>query len=173
MSSEPTFTRRPATGLQLAFLKATPALYRGPLAELLRWRCVMLLTTIGRKSGQPRTTAVSFMPLDGRYIVFSGWGVSSNWYRNVRANPEVTIQVGRKKMRATARLIEDPEQRRALMLRMRDRSRHCGPPRGTRWLLKATKLFDYEADIRMAVEQGDALPVIEIVPHEGQGRESS
>jgi hypothetical protein len=32
----------------------------------------MLLTTSGRRSGQPRTTGISFMPHDDRFIDFSG-----------------------------------------------------------------------------------------------------
>ena len=53
------------------------------------------------------------MPVADRFIVFSGWGVTSGWYHNVRANPKVRIQVGRRRMRATAYLVEDPEQRAA------------------------------------------------------------
>src|SRR4029077_1615444 len=121
------------------FLKAPITLYRGPVAELLRSRCVMLLTTRGRRSGLPRTNGVSFMPVGDHFVVFSGWGVTSNWYRNLAANPEVTITVGRRRMRALARLVEDPERRRELMLRMQARSGGCGPPRSVRPLLKALK----------------------------------
>jgi deazaflavin-dependent oxidoreductase (nitroreductase family) len=139
-------------------------LYRGPLADLLRSRCVMLLTTRGRRSGRPRTGAVSFMPVEDHFVVFSGWGVTSNWYRNVRTNPEVTITVGRRRMRALARLVEDPERRRELMLRMQARSGGCGPPRPVRPLLKALKVFNYQNEIDTAVAAGGELPVIEIIP---------
>jgi deazaflavin-dependent oxidoreductase (nitroreductase family) len=163
-SSEPTFTRRRASPLLRTLLKVPVLLYRGPIAELMRSRCVMLLTTRGRRSGRPRTTGVSFMPVDDRYVVFSGWGTGSNWYRNVRAHPEVWITVGRRRTRATARLVENPERRRELMLRMQARSPGCGPPRPMRPLLKLTGIFDYEGEIKMAVAAGGALPVVEIVP---------
>jgi hypothetical protein len=104
------------------------------------------------------------MPVGDHFVVFSGWGVTSNWYRNLRANPEVTITVGRRRMRAMARLVEDPERRRALMLRMQARSGSCGPPKPARPLLKALKVFDYQGEIDMAVAAGGALPVIEIIP---------
>lgn len=162
---EPTFRREPASGFLRFFLKLPPLLYRGPLAELFRWRCVMLLTTTGRKSGLPRTGGVSFMPLGDRYVIFSGWGVRSNWYQNIRANPEVIIQVGRRRMRATAKPVMDPERRRDLMLMMQQRSAHCGPPRFIRPLLRLTRAFDYDAEIRMAVEQAGSIPVIELHPH--------
>ncbi len=163
-SSEPTFVRERPRLLDRLLFRAVPVLYRGPLAEILRGRCVMLLTTTGRRSGLPRTTGVSFMPEDGRYVIFSGFGVDSNWYRNVTARPDVTIQVGRRRMRASARVVPDPARRKELMLRMRDYSARCGPPKGVRALLRLTRLYDYEAEIAMAVAQEGAMPVVEILP---------
>jgi deazaflavin-dependent oxidoreductase (nitroreductase family) len=164
-SSEPTFARRRANPLLRLLLKAPALVYRGPIGEFLQSRCVMLLTTTGRRTGKPRTGAVSFMPLGDRFIVFSGWGTSSNWYRNLRKSPEVTVKIGHQTMRATARLVEDPEQRRALMRQMERRSSACGPPQPIRPLLKLLRIFDYQADIDMAVAAGGSLPVFEIVPH--------
>src|SRR5215211_528683 len=82
--------------------KAPVALYRDGPSEILRRRCVMLLTTTGRKSGLPRTGGVSFMPLEDHFVVFSGWGVRSDWYQNLLADPAVTLQVGRRRIPATA-----------------------------------------------------------------------
>src|SRR5579859_3350451 len=161
---EPNFARRRASPILRFFLKAPVLLYRGPMADLLRSRCVMLLTTKGRRSGLARTGPVSFMPVDNHYIAFSGWGVTSNWYQNVRANPEVTITVGRRRMRAIARVVEDPERRRSLMLRMQTRSGGCGPPKPVRPLLKLLRVFDYDGEISMAVAAGGRLPVVEITP---------
>ena len=140
-------------------------MYVGPLADLLRSRCVMLLTTRGRRTGRPRTTAVSFMPLeDGHLVVFSGWGVGSDWYANVRADSRVRVKVGRQAVSGTARLVEEPSRRHELMLRMQRRSSGCGPPKPVRPVLKATGAFDYDGEIAMAVRAGGALPVVEIVP---------
>ncbi len=82
-------------------------MYRGPIGEVMSKRCVMLLTTIGRKSGVPRTNGVSFMPVGDGYIIFAGWGIQSDWYKNLLANPNVTIQIGSKKIKATAKPVED------------------------------------------------------------------
>lgn len=161
----PTFVRERPRGLMRWFLSLPPKLYRGPFARLLAWRCVMLLTTTGRKSGLPRTTAVSCMPVDGRWVVFSGFGVRSDWYRNILVNPEVTVRVGNRRWRATAHVVEDPARRRELMLRMRDYSRRCGPPLVLRPLLRALHLFDYDREIALAVEHAEELPVVEIIPH--------
>ena len=102
------------------------------------------------------------MPVEDHFIVFSGWGVNSNWYRNVLANPWVEVQVGRRRLRARAQLVVDPEHRSELMRQMAARSRSCGPPVWARPL--ARPLFDYDAEIRMAVAQGGSLPVIELIP---------
>jgi deazaflavin-dependent oxidoreductase (nitroreductase family) len=164
-SAEPSFRRRRASLVLQTMLKVPTLVYRGPLAELMRARCVLLLTTRGRKTGLPRTGAVSFMPLGDNFVVFSGWGVGSNWFQNIRANPEVTVRVGRQRLRATARVVEDPERRRQLMLQMQARSSGCGPPRPMRPLLKLTRILDYQGEIDMAVAAGGTFPVVEIVPH--------
>jgi deazaflavin-dependent oxidoreductase (nitroreductase family) len=65
---------------------------------------VLLLTTTGRKTGKVRQT-----PLEYRietetdcYIVMAGWAGKTDWYRNARANPNVQVQVGRRKFQALA-----------------------------------------------------------------------
>jgi deazaflavin-dependent oxidoreductase (nitroreductase family) len=55
-------------------------------------RIFMVITTIGRKSGQPRRTAIEFHEFKGRKYIFSGWGTRTDWYRNIEANPHITIQ---------------------------------------------------------------------------------
>lgn len=166
MSSPLSGFRREKPGWLLRTVFKLPRLmYHGPIAAFLSTRCVMMLTATGRKSGLARTTGVSFMELDGHYISFSGWGVSSNWYRNVVANPEVTLQVGRKRIRATAVPVLDPDRRQELMERMQVCSKNCGPPSYIRPLMRLTKTFDYENEIRTAVAHARELPVVEFVPH--------
>ncbi|MFL7812891.1 MAG: nitroreductase family deazaflavin-dependent oxidoreductase [Anaerolineales bacterium] len=78
----------------------------------------LLLEHIGRKSGKLRRAVlevVSSSPESGRYYVVSGFGPGSHWYQNVLHNPQVTIQVGRKRFRATAQQLP-PEQAAKLML---------------------------------------------------------
>ncbi len=166
---KPTFDRGRPNRLQKLFFRGPIALYRGLPAEIMKSRCVMLLTTTGRRSGQPRTTGVSFMPLDGRYIIFSGWGVQSDWYRNLLANPEATIQMGKKRIPVKAVPVADPERRKALMRQMRARSAQCGPPEPLRTGLRAVGIFDYDAELDMAIAQGEALPVIELIPTSASG----
>lgn len=160
------FRREKPNKLLSIALKIPPRVYYGPLASLMSWRCVMVLTTIGRKSGLPRTIGVSYMPLNGRYVSFAGWGVSANWYRNVVANPEVTIRVGGKTMKATGHLVLDPNERINLMALKQEQARHCGPPVFMRPLLKLTRAFDFDAEIAMAVEHAGELPIVQFEPHD-------
>jgi deazaflavin-dependent oxidoreductase (nitroreductase family) len=166
---EPTFDRGRPESWRKAFFKQPLALYKGLPAEIMKSRCVLKLTTTGRKSGLPRETGVSFMPVDGKYVIFAGWGVRSDWYRNLLANPNVTIQVGKQTMQATAVPVEDPERRQALMRQMRARAGQCGPPEPLRTALKVLGLFDYQGELDLAVVQGGELPVVELVPKSPAG----
>jgi hypothetical protein len=78
----------------------------------------------------------------------------------------VTLQVGRRRIRATAKPVLDPDRRQELMLRMQVCSKDCGPPQFIRPLMRLTKTFNYEREISMAVEHARELPVVEFVPHE-------
>jgi len=79
----------------------------------LRGAPVMLLTTIGRKSGQPRTTPLLYLyDGDDVVIVASKGGMSHHplWFLNLQANPEVEIEIGRRKSRMIARRASDDEK---------------------------------------------------------------
>ena len=75
----------------------------------------LLLTTIGRKSGQPRTTPLLYLP-DGDKVVLvaskAGMPRHPLWYSNLRANPEVEVEIGSKKSPMAARQASDEEKGR-------------------------------------------------------------
>jgi deazaflavin-dependent oxidoreductase (nitroreductase family) len=65
----------------------------------------LLLTHTGRSSGIPRLAVLEIVDRDEKnriYYVVSGFGKKADWYQNILKNPEVTIQVGRKKIAAIA-----------------------------------------------------------------------
>jgi len=71
-----------------------------PLAQLLLRLGVPLglnglITIRGRKSGQPRTTPVAIIDVDGRRWIWAPWG-EVNWVRNLRAAGRATISVRRR-----------------------------------------------------------------------------
>jgi deazaflavin-dependent oxidoreductase (nitroreductase family) len=87
------------------FLYRLPILiYRAGLGSLLGKRFLLLEHT-GRKSGLPRYAVLEVIRhnAEGKaYYVVSGFGSQSDWYLNIRKNPEVRIQVGRTWMHACA-----------------------------------------------------------------------
>jgi deazaflavin-dependent oxidoreductase (nitroreductase family) len=82
-----------------------------------RWRgtTILLLTTTGRASGQERTTPLIHRADDGRWVIVASRGGSPDhpdWYKNLDANPEVTIQVMDERIPARARTAEGEERER-------------------------------------------------------------
>lgn len=58
---------------------------------------MLLLTTTGAKSGQARTVPVVYLPDGDRYVVFAskaGAPTHPDWYHNLVANPQVSVEVG-------------------------------------------------------------------------------
>jgi deazaflavin-dependent oxidoreductase (nitroreductase family) len=82
---------------------------------------VVILTTIGRKSGQPRTTMLTTPLEDGdRVIVVASWGGDDRhpmWFLNVRDNPDVEVTLRGKKQRMRAS-VASPEERAELWPRV-------------------------------------------------------
>ena len=81
---------------------------------------VLLLMVAGRKTGLPRTTAVSYIEDADRYVVTgSAGGAQSDpqWFRNLRSADHAVIEVGRQRMDVTV-AVADAEQRRVLWERL-------------------------------------------------------
>jgi deazaflavin-dependent oxidoreductase (nitroreductase family) len=87
----------------------------GVIGHRLLWFPSALLTTIGRKSGQPRTKPMLYYR-DGDKIIlpasFGGRSENPLWYRNLKANPDVTVQVRGEVMKLVARDATPEERRR-------------------------------------------------------------
>ncbi len=72
-------------------------------------RVFMVMTTFGRKSKQPRHTAIEYHEFNGKKYVLAAWP-NSDWYRNLMADPRVTIQTAHGTRSCVARrLTEDDE----------------------------------------------------------------
>jgi deazaflavin-dependent oxidoreductase (nitroreductase family) len=76
---------------------------------------LLLLTTTGAKSGQPRTTPLAYST-DGDHLVVVGSKAGApthpDWYYNVLAHPTVTVEVGSERFQARARVTEGEERER-------------------------------------------------------------
>jgi deazaflavin-dependent oxidoreductase (nitroreductase family) len=74
-------------------------LSRGRLGGRLGTQTILLLHSVGRRSGKRHTTPIAYFLLDGFYfLVASNWGKPANpaWYYNLKNQPRTAIQVGGK-----------------------------------------------------------------------------
>jgi deazaflavin-dependent oxidoreductase (nitroreductase family) len=128
-------------------------------------RIILLLTTTGRRSGQPRVTPLQYEQVDGRYCLGAARGLKADWVRNLQADPHVQVRVRSLRFRGTAELITDPARiadflelrldRHPLMVGLMMEKAHGLPRRPSRQQLEA-------------VAAGEALVVI--TPEPAQGR---
>lgn len=76
---------------------------------------LILLTTIGAKSHQPRTTPVAYSTDGDRLVIVASKGggpTNPDWYFNLLANPVVTVELGTEKFQARASVVGEPERTR-------------------------------------------------------------
>ena len=75
----------------------------------------LLLTTRGRKSGEPRPLPLIYGTVGESYVVIASKGGMPKhplWYRNLEAHPECEVQVGEKHVAARSRVAEGEERER-------------------------------------------------------------
>ena len=125
-----------------------PALIRlsgGRLGGTVMGMPVVVVTTTGRRSGQPRTAPLTAIEHEGRtYVIASKGGDDRHpaWYLNMVANPEVTVQRDGRTQTMTARVL--PADQRAAL-----------------WPV-VTKTYKGYADYQKKTER--EIPVVELVP---------
>jgi len=74
---------------------------------------MLLLTTVGRRSGQQRTTPLLYMPDGQRFVVVGSNGGRDkppSWVLNLSKTPSAEIQVGRRKVPVEARILAGEER---------------------------------------------------------------
>ncbi|HVU69598.1 MAG TPA: nitroreductase family deazaflavin-dependent oxidoreductase [Ktedonobacteraceae bacterium] len=85
---------------------------------------LLLLTTTGAKSGQPRTSPLAYTS-DGENLVIiaskAGAPTNPDWYYNLLAHPEVTVEVGNERYQARASVVAEQEKRDRLYAKMVER----------------------------------------------------
>jgi len=76
---------------------------------------LLLLHSTGAKSGQERVSPVMYRPDGDRYVIFAskaGAPTNPDWYHNLKANPEATVEVGTDEVQVTAHDAEGDERER-------------------------------------------------------------
>ena len=98
----------------------------GTKSNLLRGRPIIVLTSVGAKTGKLRKTALMRVEHDGDYAVVASLGGSAKhpvWYYNLKANPHVELQDGAVKRDYLAREAEGDEKAAVVGTRRRDLAR--------------------------------------------------
>jgi deazaflavin-dependent oxidoreductase (nitroreductase family) len=76
---------------------------------------MLLLTTTGRKSGEPRTVPLLYLPEDEGYVVIASYGGRPHhpdWYLNLRAEPHARVQIDGRAETVTATDLAGDERER-------------------------------------------------------------
>jgi deazaflavin-dependent oxidoreductase (nitroreductase family) len=95
-----------AVSLKREFVHRVQRLVVNPVGRQLP---VTMLETTGRKSGQPRRTAVGGKVVDNKFWMVSEHGDHSDYVRNIQANPTVRVRLGGKWRNGTAHLLPDDD----------------------------------------------------------------
>ena len=104
----------------LSFLRQThAALYRATGGrvghQVPRHPPMLLLAHHGARSGKRRISGLTYMPYGGSFVVVGsngGGARNPGWVYNLRASPDVEVQVGREKVKARAREAGGAERQR-------------------------------------------------------------
>jgi deazaflavin-dependent oxidoreductase (nitroreductase family) len=78
---------------------------------------LLLLTTTGAKSGEPRLSPLSCKRIDGKLFIIAGFGgadVNPAWVYNLRANPGAHVELGEESFDVTARELSAAEREEIL-----------------------------------------------------------
>ena len=87
-------------------------LSRGRIGGKLGTQTILVLHTIGRKSGQDRAIPIAYFDYEGRYlIVASNWGKDrqADWYLNLKKDPHARLEVKGKAVAVVAHQAQSEE----------------------------------------------------------------
>ncbi len=150
---------KPPRGFSRVLWRIPIFFYRVGLGGLLGNR-LLLLKHQGRKSGLPRQAVIEVVKIDresGCYYVVSGFGPKSDWYQNVVAHPDVSIQVGSRQMDVQAVPVPVPQRQEVLLDYNR---RHPGALKTFSRIL-GYAIDESEADVNFLAS---IIPMIRFVP---------
>ncbi|NUM44050.1 MAG: nitroreductase family deazaflavin-dependent oxidoreductase [Anaerolineales bacterium] len=131
----------PDGGVQRWLFRTPIPLWRLGLEPLIG-QVMMLVTHVGRKTGQIRRTMIEYHPRQGVKYAVAAWGEKADWYRNILADPYVTIQTASGTQHVKAERVTDPHELLACYTLFMRRD----PPL-TRWYLHSRSIsLDDPAD---------------------------
>ncbi|CAM3447942.1 nitroreductase family deazaflavin-dependent oxidoreductase [Kibdelosporangium persicum] len=97
----------------------------GKVGGMFEGATMVILTTKGAKTGRTVTNPLVYLPDGDRIVIIASNGGADKhpaWYHNLKANPDITVEVGTEKYDATAEEVTDSAERDALYARMVERA---------------------------------------------------
>ncbi len=88
---------------------------KGKVGGHFAGRTLLLLHTVGAKSGQERINPVAYVKDGDRFVIIASKGgapTNPDWYYNILAHPLVTVEVGTEQFRVRATVAAEPERTR-------------------------------------------------------------
>jgi deazaflavin-dependent oxidoreductase (nitroreductase family) len=117
---------------------------------------IMVLKTIGRKSGLVRYAPVNYAVLDGKIYCLSGFGKLSHWYKNLQAQPQIDLILPSVTLSGEAATVTEPDEWLTAARQILKNSGFAG-------LLAGINAFSIsDEDLR---EKGKDMVVIRITPN--------
>jgi deazaflavin-dependent oxidoreductase (nitroreductase family) len=152
--------RRPArpTGWKRLAFRAPVHLYRLGLGGLFGKR-LLLLEHLGRTSGKTRRVVLEVVAYDQQartWTLASGFGTDAQWYRNLKAQPRATIQVGRRRCAVIAAFLPAEEGGRIMARYAAQRSKAAK---------QLTRYMGFEVDgtAESYRRAGEGIPFVRLV----------
>lgn len=84
----------------------------GPLLATSQAGSILVLRTVGRKSGLVREAPLGYAVSGGKVLVIAGYGRDAHWFRNALANPEVEVALPGAVLAGRAEEVTGPTERR-------------------------------------------------------------
>ncbi len=87
----------------------------GKVSGMFAGAPLLLLTTTGARTGQSRVAPLAYSTDNGRFVVIASKGgapTHPDWFHNLRANPQVTVEAGTEAFPARATVVEGAERQR-------------------------------------------------------------
>src|SRR5215472_12582141 len=89
--------------------------HKGVVGGPFKGATVLLLHSIGAKSGKERVNPVAYQAVDGSFAVFASKGgapTNPDWYHNLLAHPRTSVEVGTDTIDVVARVTDGDERSR-------------------------------------------------------------
>ena len=87
----------------------------GKVGGMFAGRTLLLVHTVGAKSGQERINPVAYVADGNRLVIIASKGgapTNPDWYYNILAHPLVTVEVSTEQFQAQAAIASEPERTR-------------------------------------------------------------